>query len=373
MINTILICLAALSALVWLAILLLPWQPWRNHILLKVPPKGGPTPDLGHVTVVIPARNEARVIAQTLTALSLQGERLNVILVDDGSTDGTSDRARSIAGLNLHIVPGQPLPDGWMGKLWALEQGVQCVRTPYSLLLDADIQLDPGVISGLLNQAQHGYALVSVMASLNMKSGWEKLLMPAFIYFFKMLYPFGLANSANKRFASAAGGCVLLETRLFAEIGGLAVIRNAVIDDCALAARVKQTGARTWIGQSRQVKSIRPYENLGEIWNMIARSAYTQLGNSLLVLLLCTIGLTLLFLIPVAGLFIPNQVARLLSALALVEMISSYIPTLFYYGLSPAWALGLPLVGALYLGMTWSSALRYWRGERTRWKDRVYR
>ena len=373
MTDTILIYLVAFSALVWMVILLLPWQPWRNHILLHIPQPGKEPPDLNEITVVIPARNEAQVISGTLTALASQGEGLKVILVDDGSTDGTANQARSITGLDLSIVNGQPLPDGWMGKVWALEQGRRCVQTRYTLLLDADIQLVPGVISGLLEQARRGFALVSVMASLNMKTGWEKLLMPAFIYFFKMLYPFKLTNSTIKRFASAAGGCILLETSLVNEIGGFTAIRGAVIDDCALATQVKHTGARTWIGQSRHVISIRPYESLSEIWNMIARSAYTQLGNSPLVLAVCTIGLTLLFLIPVAGIFVPDQVTRLLSALALVEMLCSYMPTLLYYELSPAWALGLPLVGALYMGMTWSSAFRYWRGERTRWKGRVYR
>lgn len=373
MIDAILMYLTAFSALIWMVILLLPWQPWRNHILLRIPQPGVEPSDLNEVTVVIPARNEAQVIKDTLAALADQGNGLKVILVDDGSTDDTASQARSIPGLDLQIVDGQPLPEGWMGKVWALEQGRQRVLTRYTLLLDADIQLDPGVIEGLLEQARRGFAMVSVMASLNMKTGWEKLLMPAFIYFFKMLYPFKLTNSAIKRFASAAGGCVLLETRLFFEFGGFTAIRGAVIDDCALALKVKQTGARTWIGQSRQIISIRPYERLSEIWNMIARSAFTQLGNSPMILAICTLGLMLLFLIPVAGLFLPNQTAQLLSTLALAEMFGSYIPTLLYYELSPAWTLGLPLVGALYLGMTWSSAWRYWRGERTRWKGRVYR
>jgi hopene-associated glycosyltransferase HpnB len=210
------------------------------------------------------------------------------------------------------------------------------------------------------------------MASLHMHSFWEKLLMPAFIYFFKMLYPFVLANSPNRRFYSAAGGCILLETSLFAAIGGLESIRGAVIDDCTLAARVKKRGFRTWIGQSRSVSSIRPYQGLSEIWNMVARSAYNQLRYSPLVLALCVFGLLTLFIAPFCGLLIPDTAARLLGLSAYALMIASYIPTLRFYSLNPAWALLLPLSGVLYLGMTLSSALRYYRGERTRWKGRIY-
>jgi hopene-associated glycosyltransferase HpnB len=206
-----------------------------------------------------------------------------------------------------------------------------------------------------------------------MASFWEKLLNPAFIYFFKMLYPFGLANSANPRFASAAGGCILLETRLFAAIGGLSAIRGALIDDCTLASKVKRAGYRTWIGLSRSVNSVRPYAGLKEIWNMVARSAFTQLRYSLLILLLTSFFLLLLFWAPVLGLFSPHLGVRLLSLVAWSGMSVAYLPTLRFYGLHPAWALLMPLTGGLYLGMTWDSALRYWRGERSRWKGRIYR
>jgi hopene-associated glycosyltransferase HpnB len=372
LINTLQIALVAMAAFVWLAILLVPWQPWRNNLVLKVPPPDEKPADLDDVTVVIPARDEARLITRTLSALAAQGENLHVVLVDDNSSDGTAERAREVLGLDLRLVSGKPLPSGWSGKVWALEQGVREVRTPLTLMIDADIQLDPGVIAALMAHRQRGYQLVSVMATLHMRSAWEKLLMPAFIYFFKMLYPFGLANSENRRFASAAGGCILIETRLFDEIGGLEAIKGAVIDDCALAARVKRAGFRSWTGQSRQVSSIRHYQSLKDIWDMIARTAYTQLSYSPFILLLCTFGLLLLFFAPLWGLFNPDATVRLLGLAGWLAMIASYLSTLHFYSLSPAWALLLPLTGGLYLAMTWSSAVRYWRGERTRWKGRVY-
>ena len=363
----------ALAALLWLAILLLPWQPWRNNEVLPLPVAAEPG-DLSDTTVVIPARDEAGIIGQTLAALAEQGPGLRVLLVDDGSTDGTGEVARTVPGLALKVVPGQPLPEGWSGKVWALEQGVRQVETPLTLMIDADIALAPGVIAALKAQMRRGgYQFVSVMATLSMRSFWEKLLNPSFIYFFKMLYPFRLARTTNPHFYSAAGGCIMLETRVFQAIGGMASIRGELIDDCALARQVKRARFRTWIGQSRAVHSTRAYQGLGDIWNMVARSAFTQLRYSLLILLLTTFFIVTLFLVPIASWAAAARQVQVLGLLAWAMMIASYLPTLHFYGLSLLWALLLPLVGVLYAGMTWSSALRYWRGERSRWKGRVYR
>ncbi len=365
--------LVALAAFLWLAILLLPWQPWRNNEVLSLSAEAEPG-DLSDTTVVIPARDEAGIIGQTLAALAGQGPGLRVLLVDDGSTDGTAEVAQAAPGLDLRVVPGQPLPEGWSGKVWALEQGVRRVETPLTLLIDADVALDAGVIAALKAQMHHGgYQFVSVMASLSMRNFWEKLLNPSFIYFFKMLYPFRLAKTSNPHFYSAAGGCIMVETRVFPAIGGLASIRGELIDDCALARQVKRAGFRTWIGQSRAVRSTRTYQGLGDIWNMVARSAFTQLRYSLLIILLTTFFIVTLFLVPVASWAVPVRQVQALGLLAWAMMVGSYLPTLRFYGLSLLWALLLPLVGALYAGMTWSSALRYWRGERSRWKGRVYR
>jgi glycosyltransferase involved in cell wall biosynthesis len=204
----------------WLVVLLLPWQPWRNTEILSVDHDRIYT-DLSEVTVVIPARDESRVIRTTLEGLNSQGKNLKVIMVDDGSTDGTAEIAASSETPNLQIIPGSKLPEGWNGKIWALEQGVRMVTTRLTLLLDADIKLGPGVLAALMDKMKSdNRQLVSIMTSLKMKNGWEKLLMPAFIYFFKMLYPFKLAKSSNRRFFSAAGGCILLNTDILNQIGG---------------------------------------------------------------------------------------------------------------------------------------------------------
>ncbi len=364
--------LSLLSLTAWLILLLLPWRPWKTGPVLEeeISPSliPGEQNDFADITVVIPARNEAVVIAETLRALRMQtGEtgQLRVILVDDCSDDGTAEIARSVEGLDLEVVTGKVLPTGWAGKLWALDQGVRLVHTRYTLLLDADIRLAPSCLSLLRRLAEeHQRPFVSVMATLPMNNFWEKLLTPAFIYFFKLLYPFTLANGPQRRFASAAGGCILLRTSLFAQIGGLVSIRSALIDDCALAARVKKSGFRTWTGQSHYVQSGRGYNGLDEIWNMVARSAYTQLLYSPILLALTSLGLIIIFWGPLLGLLAPLPATRWAALVAWLVMALTYLPTLNFYGRSRWWCLLLPLVGALYLAMTWTSAIRYYRGVR---------
>lgn len=274
---------------IWSVVLILPWRPWLNREVLHAERNGGGV-ELNDVTVVIPARDEAEVIGQTLAALKDQGTGLRVVLVDDGSADGTADAARCVEGLDLAVLRNETLPPGWSGKLWALEQGASRVGTEYTVLLDADIVLLPGVLSALRNKMRgENIQFASVMASLRMTNAWEKLLMPAFVYFFKMLYPFALANSPDRRFAAAAGGCIMLETRLLGQIGGFASIHGALIDDCTLAKTVKAAGARTWIGLSREVASLRPYDTLADVWEMIARTAFTQLRYSAWLLTACTL------------------------------------------------------------------------------------
>ena len=367
--------LAAAGAAIWLCILVLPWQPWRVRERLEPETEGdeGET-GLADVTVLIPARDEAAVIGETLAALGRQGRGLRVILVDDRSGDGTAEVARRAAteALNLDVYTGEPLADGWTGKLWALEQGRRHVETPLILLLDADITLRPGMIRALLaRKEESGAALVSVMAALRMQRGWERLLLPAFIFFFRLLYPFHLANGPSRWVAAAAGGCVLMETAALDQIGGFDAIRGALIDDCALARAVKDAGLRTWVGVTSGAVSHRAYPTLGAVWRMVARTAYTQLRYSPALLLLCTLLMALAFWAPIAGLGGPLA-ARIAAAAGLVGMAVCYVPTLRYYRLSPAWALALPLIGTLYLAMTWHSALRDWGGRRSVWKGRVY-
>ena len=367
--------LVAAGAALWLCVLVLPWQPWRVRERLE-PEPGHDAADISleDVTVLIPARDEAAVIGETLATLGRQGRGLRVVLVDDRSSDDTAEVARQAApdSLALDIHTGAPLAEGWTGKLWALEQGWQRIETPLTLLLDADITLRPGMLRALLaRKAETGAALVSVMAALRMRGGWEKLLLPAFIYFFRLLYPFHLSNGPGRRVAAAAGGCVLIETSVLTRIGGFDAIRGALIDDCALARAVKNAGHRTWIGVSSGAESHRTYPTLGMVWRMVARTAYTQLRYSPVLLLLCTLLMALMFWAPLIGLGGPLP-ARIAGAAGLVAMAACYLPTIRYYRLSPAWALTMPLIGTLFLAMTWHSALRDWGGRRSEWKGRVY-
>ena len=368
--------LVAAGAALWLGILAAPWQPWRVRERLEPEAAGDDAADrdLSDLTVLIPARDEAAVIADTLAALGRQGRGLRVVLVDDRSKDGTAEIARRAApeALALEVCSGAPLAEGWTGKLWALEQGRRRIGTPLTLLLDADIALRPGMVAALLRKREEsGAALVSVMAALRMEGGWEKLLLPAFVFFFRLLYPFRLANRPGRLIAASAGGCVLVETPVLRGIGGFDAIRGALIDDCALARAVKDAGHRTWIGVSLGVQSHRPYPTLGTVWRMVARTAYTQLRYSPALLLLCTVLMTLAFWAPLAGLAGPLP-AKVAGGIGLAAMAACYLPTLRYYRRSPGWALTMPLIGTLYLAMTWHSALRDWGGRRSEWKGRVY-
>jgi len=358
---------AIIPLLMWLGLLLVPWRPWstREHLeadaLASAP--------LDDVTVLIPARNEADVIGSTLRGLHVQGEGLRVIVVDDQSSDSTAVIANSFP--NVHVVPGAPLPEGWAGKLWALEQGRQHVRTSLTLLLDADIELRPGMLATLLAHKQREQRqFVSLMADLRRTSFWDHLLLPAFVYYFKLLYPFAVSNSSSKLVAAAAGGCVLVDTAMLERVGAFASLRDALIDDCTLARQVKRAGGRTWIGLSRGVVSLRPYGTFDSIHHMVARSAFTQLGYSTTVLLVVTALFLLAYGMPLLLLAAPGVWP--LAWLALLAMLLGYAPMLKYYRMPLWWALLLPLGAGLYLGMTWSSALRYWRGVRSQWKGRVY-
>jgi hopene-associated glycosyltransferase HpnB len=364
------VVLLAVASAFWVSILLLPWRPWQTRERLEGRPDQAA--DLGDVTVLVPARNEADTIAQALGSVHAQGTGLNILLVDDESSDATVHMARAAVPDRLTVIRGTPLPEGWTGKLWALEQGRREVRSPLVLLMDADIELAPGTVVALRDKLRaEGLGLVSLMAAPRLQGLWERLLMPAFVYFFKLLYPFRLANSRLRWVAAAAGGCVLVEARLLDSIGGFEALRGAIIDDCALARHAKAAGYRTWIGLSRSARMLRRYA-LGDIWEMVSRTAFTQLRYSLLVLALCSAILLLAFAVPVAGLAQRESGPVLLSLLAWGVMAATYLPTVRFYRLRPAWALTLPPAGLLYLAMTWTSALRYWRGQRSRWKGRTY-
>lgn len=362
------IALAAVALALWLALLLVPWQPWRCRERLE--PEAGPDGAGRGVTVLIPARDEAEVIATTLGALAAAAPAAPVILVDDQSTDGTAEAARAAGHPRLEIVSGSAPPPGWAGKLWALEQGLGRAATPQVLLLDADIRVAPGLVAALQARARAGYALVSVLAAPRFDGFWADLLLPAFVYFFKLLYPFALANSARGPVAAAAGGVVLVERRALLDAGGFAAWRNAIIDDCTLAARLKRRGHRTWLGLSRGADSLRR-QGFASIAHMVARSAYVQLRESPVLLLGASAVMALAFGVPLAALAWPGP-ARWLGLAAWLALAVSYVPVLRYYRRNPAAAAALPLSAAIYLAMTWYSALRAWRGTRSAWKGRRY-
>jgi hopene-associated glycosyltransferase HpnB len=374
--------LAAASLAAWLVVLLLPWQPHRTRERLEAEPSAAR--DLSDVSVLIPARDEAAVIARTLAALREQGDGLEVIVVDDQSSDGTAALCAHAAALpgttTVRVLGGATLPNGWAGKLWALEQGLALVGRRYTLLLDADIELAPGTVPALRRlAAQRGTALASVLAELHCERFAEKLLAPAFVFFFKLLYPFALANDARRRTAAAAGGCMLVRTDDLRALGGFGSVRDALIDDCALAAALKRAGGATWLGMSHSVRSLRAY-GLRDFWRMVSRSAFTQLRYSPLALVAATVAMCVTLLAPplvlAAALLGPGTLAgsagAAAAALGWLAMGAAYWPVVRFYGLRAPWALALPLAGALFLAMTWDSALGYWRGTRATWKNRRY-
>jgi hopene-associated glycosyltransferase HpnB len=361
-----------LNVLIWSAILLLPWKPWDTAQHLDAAPHLADS-DLSDVTVLIPARNEEKTIGECLTSLMNQGTGLKIILVNDQSWDRTTEIAQEICGDSIKIIRGLELPRGWTGKLWALDQGLKHVTTGHTLLLDADIRMEPGTIAtALAAKEQHGLNMFSLMAWLSMENFWEKLMMPAFVYFFKLIYPFRLANFKKSRVAAAAGGFILVDTEALKKIKAFECIKGELIDDCALARKLKAAGFSTWTGLTHSVTSIRKYEGLGEIWDMVARTAYTQLRQSFFLLICVTFLMIVLFWGHIAGLIYGSIAIWVLSWVGFTLMLISYSPTLSYYRLSFAWSMALPLTATLYLMMTWSSAFRHWRGHGGAWKDREY-
>jgi hopene-associated glycosyltransferase HpnB len=323
--------LILLVSLVWVGLLLAPNQAWRPREQLET--AAGPGDSLlSDTTVLIPARNEAMVIERTLAALNRQGTALRVVLVNDQSNDRTEALAASTFPSRLTIVSGKPLPPGWIGKLWALQQGWDSVETEFVLLLDADIELASGMVATLRRKLiTERLDLVSIMAELRMKNVWEKLLVPAFVYFFRLLYPFSLGNNPGSRLGVAAGGCIFIRSETLRNIGGFAALRNAIIDDCTLAKLVKDRGGRTWVGLSHSVQSHRIYPTLSSFWHMVARSAFTQLRYSTALLLATTIVMVSSLWTPWLGLFLGSWWSKVLSLVGVCAMMLSYLPMLHFY------------------------------------------
>jgi hopene-associated glycosyltransferase HpnB len=361
--------LAAASLALWLAVLLLPWQPWRCAERLETDDAGDAQPS--GFTVLIPARNEAAVLGETLAALRACAPSVPVVVVDDQSSDATADIARGSGLAGLRLVRGTPPPAGWTGKLWALEQGLQQVTTSRVLLLDADIRLAPGMPGALQEKADEGYALVSACAQPCWAGAAARWLQPAFVSLCQRLYPFRLANRNGSRIAAAAGGVVLVDRRALVDAGGFGAWRNAIIDDCTLAAHVKRAGHRCWIGLSRGATSLRRAD-AGTIAHMVARTAFVQLRESVALLVAATALLVLAFWIPVLAVATGDGMVRWLGAGAWLLLIACYVPTLLYYRRNPLASVLLPATATFFLAATWFSAWRALAGTRSVWKDRRY-
>ncbi|MFJ8309990.1 MULTISPECIES: glycosyltransferase [unclassified Streptomyces] len=371
------------SLVVWLWLLLGQGLFWRTDQRLP------PHVDLAHwpdVAVVVPARDEAEVLSQSLPSLLAQDYpgRAEIYLVDDGSSDGTGELALSLAerheGLPLTVVsPGEP-EAGWTGKLWALRQGMALARVrgpEYLLLTDADIAHEPDSLRKLVAAARGGgFDLVSQMARLRVASGWERLIVPAFVYFFAQLYPFRWINARRARATAAAGGCVLLRTEAAQRARIPDAVRQAVIDDVSVARAVRKSGGRVWLGLADGVTSVRPYPHLADLWRMVSRSAYAQLRHSPPLLLGTVAGLALVYLAPpvtfVAGLAAGSAGAAWAGGLAWLVMTGTYLPMLRYYRQPLALAPALPFTALLYLLMTVDSAVQHYRGRGAAWKGRTY-
>lgn len=370
---------AAVPALIWGYLLLGRGRFWRIGNLI-VRPAGVPAA-ARRVAVIIPARNEAAGIARSIASLlgSADGS-LHIFLVDDSSADGTALLATQAAVsvgkvASLTVLQGHPLPPGWSGKLWAVSQGIAAARDfapDFLLLSDADIVHSPATIPSLLDIAESGgYDLVSFMVKLHCRGWAEKMLIPAFVFFFFKLYPPAWISSSRRATAGAAGGCLLIRPQALARAGGMEAIRGEIIDDCALARAVKRSGGKLWLGLTDASASIRPYGSFAEIGRMISRTAFNQLHHSTLLLLGAVVGMAVTYLLPPALLLSRHLAPIALGALAWAFMCAAYLPLVRFYRLNPLWTLTLPLAALFYTGATLHSAVKFWLGRGGQWKGRA--
>ena len=370
-------CIGVLSLAIWVYLVFARGGFWRMNV--------GPVPKAHEsvarkVAVIVPARNEAETVGAAIASLLRQdyGGELRVFLVDDHSSDGTGEVAHQAAQETgrreaLEIVQANSLPDGWTGKVWALSEGLRAAEwyaADFYWFTDADIVHEPENLSSLLARGEAGgLVLVSQMVKLRCRSLAEKLLIPAFVFFFFKLYPPNWVNRPEKNTAAAAGGNMLIRRAALERIGGISAIRGELIDDCALARALKPAGP-IWLEPTNQATSLREYGSFSEIGHMIARSAFTQLDHSVFLLVAAILGMSFTYVVPVLilglGLF-----PAVLGAAAWVLMFVSYRPILRFYGVSSLWGLALPFTATFYLGATVLSAIQYWSGRGGRWKGRV--
>lgn len=364
------------AAAAWLYLIFCRGGFWQIEPA-PAPPRPAPP---RNVVAVIPARDEAPLIGRALASLCAQDHAgsLHIVVADDHSSDGTGEVARAAAaaagcGQRLTVVAARPLPAGWTGKLWAVREGIAAARTlapDYLLLTDADIVHGPQELASLVGRAEaDGYDLVSLMVRLNCVSLWERLLIPAFVFFFFKLYPPRWVADRKARTAAAAGGCMLVRPEALDRIGGIDSIRGEIIDDCALARRIKAGGA-VWLGPSANTHSIRAYQSWRPIWEMIARCAFAQLQYSVVLLVLMVIGMAALYFAPLLLLLSGRAIPMLLGGTAWLTMAATFVPILRLYR-CPIWfGLLLPLIAAFYTAATIASAVAFRRGRGGSWKGR---
>jgi hopene-associated glycosyltransferase HpnB len=371
---------AAVATLTWGYLLLARGDFWqvRRWLVPTTPSTDVTVPIAG----VIPARNEEGVIAQTIVSLLRQKyvQSLHIFLVDDASNDRTTEKAEDAArqadGLaRLTTFHSGALPMGWTGKLWAVQQGIEKardVRPEFFLLTDADIVHSPTSVATLVSVAQSGgYDLTSLMPKLQCQTLAEKILTPAFVFFFFKLYPPAWIADPDNSLAGAAGGCMLIRSTALERTGGVASIHDQIIDDCALARAIKRSGGKLWLGLSPDTVSLRSYRSFSEIGRTISRTAFSQLRHSGVVLLATMLGMATTYLLPVVLLFSGRSLLMTLGAAAWAMMTVAYVPMIRFYGLRAPWAVLLPLAALFYTGATVHSALKYWAGRGGEWKGRV--
>ena len=375
------VILASISLLVWIVLAFFRGGFWQLRAF-EDSSRENPPPLWPRVVAVVPARNEVGTIAHCVESLIGQNYPggFQIIVVDDHSEDGTGELARAVAQSDgkpgqVTIIQAEELQQGWTGKLWALQQGVRAaarISPEYFWFADADIVHSSDTLQTLVTRAEAGkLELASLMVLLQARTLPERLLIPAFLYFFLMLYPPKWIANRKAKTAGAAGGCILLRREALEKIGGIATIQGEVIDDCALARAVKRSGGNIWMGLTRNSVSLRTYTRLGEICDLIARTAFTQLGYSTMLLLGTIAGLLLTYLVPVAMTFYSQPLAWRIGLAAWALGTVTYLPTVRFYRLSPLWTPLLPAAAMFYSYATCLSAIRFWRGKGGQWKGRT--
>jgi hopene-associated glycosyltransferase HpnB len=366
------------SLLIWLYLFLFHGRFWRIAAIL---PDAKSSKSPARIAVIIPARNEADVVGQCVASLLQQAgpHSLEIFVVDDSSSDGTAEAVRRAAhssSTHLSVIQGKPLVAGWSGKLWAVQQGIDQaanLNPDFFLLTDADILHAPDSVATLVEIAREGtYDLASFMVRLHCRTFAERALLPAFVFFFLKLYPPRWIANPRCRMAGAAGGSILISPEALQRAGGIETIRGEVIDDCALARRVKATGGKIWLGMARETRSIRPYGSFSGIGQMISRGAFNQLHHSVWMLLLAVAGLSVTYLLPpILVVFSHRWLPTALGAAAWLLMIICFLPMVRFYRLNALWAAALPLIAIFYMGAAVHSAFKFWTGRGGEWKGRI--